>query len=135
MTENGVRTIWTHDRDYRRFSGIEVHDPSPEAVDRRQMRVPKSDLSDSFPGVTRLSATEVGRRFSEVLNRVAAGEEIEVTRAGAPVAVIVPPKTRLLSAERFRELLAAAPPIDEEFVADVTAIRKSVGAPESRWPS
>lgn len=27
MTENGVRTIWTRDRDYRRFSGIEVRDP------------------------------------------------------------------------------------------------------------
>jgi toxin-antitoxin system PIN domain toxin len=27
MTENGVRTIWTHDRDYRRFSGIVVWDP------------------------------------------------------------------------------------------------------------
>jgi uncharacterized protein len=27
MTENGVRTIWTHDRDYRRFSGIDVRDP------------------------------------------------------------------------------------------------------------
>lgn len=27
MIENGVRAIWTHDRDYRRFSGIVVHDP------------------------------------------------------------------------------------------------------------
>lgn len=27
MTENGVRTIWTHDRDYRRFPGIDVRDP------------------------------------------------------------------------------------------------------------
>lgn len=27
MVENGVRTVWTHDRDYRRFSGIEVGDP------------------------------------------------------------------------------------------------------------
>jgi toxin-antitoxin system PIN domain toxin len=27
MLENGVRTIWTHDRDYRLFRGIEVHDP------------------------------------------------------------------------------------------------------------
>ena len=27
MAENGVRTIWTRDRDYRRFSGIVVHDP------------------------------------------------------------------------------------------------------------
>jgi toxin-antitoxin system PIN domain toxin len=27
MVENGVRTIWTHDRDYRRFHGIESRDP------------------------------------------------------------------------------------------------------------
>ena len=27
MTENGVRTIWTHDRDYRRFTSIETRDP------------------------------------------------------------------------------------------------------------
>ena len=27
MIQNGVRTMWTHDRDYRRFSGIETRDP------------------------------------------------------------------------------------------------------------
>ena len=27
MLENDVRTIWTHDRDFRRFSRIEVRDP------------------------------------------------------------------------------------------------------------
>jgi hypothetical protein len=27
MAENEVRTIWTHDRDFRRFQGIEVRDP------------------------------------------------------------------------------------------------------------
>ena len=27
MLANGVRTIWTRDRDYRKFSGIRVHDP------------------------------------------------------------------------------------------------------------
>lgn len=27
MLQNGVRSIWTHDRDYRRFRGIEVSDP------------------------------------------------------------------------------------------------------------
>lgn len=27
MSENGVRTIWTHDRDYRRFRSIEIRDP------------------------------------------------------------------------------------------------------------
>lgn len=85
--------------------------------------------------MARLSATEVARRFSEMLNRVAAGEEIEVTRAGAPVAVLVPPGVRLLSAERFRELLESAPPVDDEFARDVRAIRESVGPPESSWPS
>lgn len=27
MVENGVRTMWTHDRDYRRFPNIETRDP------------------------------------------------------------------------------------------------------------
>lgn len=27
IIENGVRTIWTHDRDYRRFGGTRVRDP------------------------------------------------------------------------------------------------------------
>ena len=27
MRENGARTIWSHDRDYRRFRGIDVLDP------------------------------------------------------------------------------------------------------------
>jgi toxin-antitoxin system PIN domain toxin len=27
MAENGVRTLWTHDRDFRRFPGIDVRDP------------------------------------------------------------------------------------------------------------
>ena len=27
MTENGVTTIWTHDRDFRRFPSIQVRDP------------------------------------------------------------------------------------------------------------
>jgi prevent-host-death family protein len=82
-----------------------------------------------------LTATEVARSFSDVLNRVAAGEEIEVTRAGAPVAVISPPKPRLLSAERFRALIAAAPPVDDEFADEMRELRKSVGPPESPWAS
>lgn len=27
MRENGVRTIWTNDRDFRRFSSLDVRDP------------------------------------------------------------------------------------------------------------
>jgi len=85
--------------------------------------------------VARLTATEAARRFSEVLNRVADGEEIVVTRAGAAVAVIAPPRSRVLSPERFRELIASAPPVDDDFAEDVARIRKEVGPPEGAWPS
>jgi prevent-host-death family protein len=84
----------------------------------------------------RISATEAARRFSEVLNRVAEGEEFEITRAGAPVAVIARPRIRLLSPERFRDLLASAPPVDADFARDLRRIRREAGAaPESSWPS
>lgn len=82
-----------------------------------------------------MSATEAARSFSRVLNRVARGEEIEVVRNGAPVAVIGPPKAQLLSADRFRELVAGAPRPDEQFAADVDRLRAGVGPPDEPWPS
>ena len=82
-----------------------------------------------------MTATEAARSFSDLLNRVAGGEEIEVTRSGAEVAVISAPKSRLISAERFRELIAAAPRPDERFLDDVLAARRSVGPPDDPWPS
>lgn len=85
--------------------------------------------------MVRVTATDAARGFSDLLNRVAAGEEIEVTRSGAPVAVIGPPKGRVVSAERFRELIAAAPRPDEEFADDVRALRNTVGPPAVPWPS
>lgn len=85
--------------------------------------------------MARMTATDAARSFSELLNRVADGEEIEVTRSGAPVAVISPPRSRLISAERFRALIASAPPPDEAFAEDVRAARESVGPPDDSWPS
>jgi antitoxin (DNA-binding transcriptional repressor) of toxin-antitoxin stability system len=82
-----------------------------------------------------LSATEIARSFSAVLNRVAAGEEIEIIRNGAPVAVIGPPRARLVSAQRFRELLASAPPVDDGFANELRALRAEAGPPESPWLS
>lgn len=82
-----------------------------------------------------MTATEVARSFSEVLNRVAAGEEIEVTRSGAPVAIVGPPRARSMSGERFRDLLASAPRVDEGFSRDLLAIREGAGAPREPWPS
>jgi len=80
-----------------------------------------------------MTATEAARTFSEVLSRVAAGEEVEVTRSGAPIAVIGPPKPRLMSAERFRALLASAPRPDEGFADDLRAVRDAVGPPDEPW--
>lgn len=82
-----------------------------------------------------MTATDAARSFSDVLNRVANGEEIEITRSGAPVALISPPKSKLISAPRFRELIAAAPPADAGFADDVRAARESVAAPADPWPS
>lgn len=95
----------------------------------------ESDLSDSIRGVSRMTATEAARSFSEVLNRVAAGEEIELTRSGAPVAVIGPPRSRLISATRLRELLASAPSPDADYAEDLRRVRESAGPPGDPWPS
>ena len=35
MIQNGVRTIWTHDRDYRKFRGIGVRDAIEQLISRR----------------------------------------------------------------------------------------------------
>lgn len=85
--------------------------------------------------MARLTATEASRGFSDVLGRVAAGEEIEVTRAGTPVAVIGPPRRQLITADRFRELLASAPRPDADFAEDLRAARRSMPAPDDPWPS
>lgn len=85
--------------------------------------------------MTRMTATDAARSFSELLNRVANGEEIEITRSGAAVAVISPPKGRLISADRFRELIATAPAPDVEFAKDLRTARASIAPPEDAWQS
>ncbi|MHB8649905.1 MAG: type II toxin-antitoxin system Phd/YefM family antitoxin [Gaiellaceae bacterium] len=83
-----------------------------------------------------MTATEVARSFSAVLNRVAAGEEIEVVRNGAPVALLSQPRLRLLPAARLRALRRSLPPVDAEFAADLRRIRRDAGLPpENPWPS
>jgi prevent-host-death family protein len=82
-----------------------------------------------------MTATEAARSFSDVLNRVASGEVIEVTRSGAAVAVIGPPRPRTLSAQRFRALLASAPRPDDAFAAELATARETIATPADPWPS
>jgi antitoxin (DNA-binding transcriptional repressor) of toxin-antitoxin stability system len=82
-----------------------------------------------------MSATEVARRFSAVMNRVDAGEEIEIVRNGRPIAELRPPsRPRGISGAAFKELMESLPPVDEDFARDVMDARKRIGPPVSKWP-
>jgi len=84
----------------------------------------------------RLTATQVARDFSAVVNRVGAGEEIEVVRNGVPVVEMRPVRGgRIVSAQSWTDLMDSAPSPDDDFARDVEAARKSIGPPNSAWPS
>lgn len=76
----------------------------------------------------RMTATEAARHFSAVLGRVAAGEEIEVVRDGAPVAVIAPHPERSVSTRRFRDVSGSAP-FDGSLADDLRALEAELRAP------
>ena len=72
---------------------------------------------------TRITAADAARDFNAVLERVSAGEEIEIQSGVNTVAVIKPAVPRLRS---IQEILASLPEdspatIDEDFAADVAA--------------
>jgi len=86
--------------------------------------------------MTRLTATEVAREFSAVINRVDAGEEIEVIRNGVPVVEMRPASAgHLMSASRWDELMDSAPSPDHDFARHVEEARKSIGPPSGAWLS
>jgi antitoxin (DNA-binding transcriptional repressor) of toxin-antitoxin stability system len=83
-----------------------------------------------------LTATEVAREFSAVVNRIGAGEEIEIVRNGVPVVEMRPStRGRLISAARWDELMRSIPSPDDDFARDVEAARKEIGPPPDSWPS
>jgi antitoxin (DNA-binding transcriptional repressor) of toxin-antitoxin stability system len=86
--------------------------------------------------MVRMSATEVARSFSSVVNRVGAGEEVEIVRNGVAVAELRPVQApRGITADRWDELMESAPPLDGDFARDVMRGRESFGPPSGVWPS
>jgi antitoxin (DNA-binding transcriptional repressor) of toxin-antitoxin stability system len=86
--------------------------------------------------MTRMTATEVARNFSAVINRVGAGEEIEIVRNGTPVAELRrPSRPRGITGREFKELLASLPPVDEDFARDVEKAAKEIWPPLDKWPA
>jgi prevent-host-death family protein len=86
--------------------------------------------------MTRLTATEASRDFSRLLNRVGAGEEVEVVRNGVPVVRMRPAGgDAVISAAAWRELIGSAPGVDEDFEREVREAREEIGPPRPVWPS
>lgn len=85
---------------------------------------------------TKLSVTELATDIAGALERVRRGERLAIERNGQVVAVIIPPDP--IPGVTWRALAAAlrdVPPLDDEFAADIAAIRAAqppAGFPE--WP-
>lgn len=83
-----------------------------------------------------MSATEVARNFSAVMNRVNAGEEIEIVRNGTPIGELRPPsRPRGISGAAWQRLVRRMSSIDKDFARDVEEARRGIGPPVSKWPS
>jgi prevent-host-death family protein len=78
--------------------------------------------------MARMTATEASRNFSDVLTRAQQGEQIEIVRNGAPVAVVGPPKrTRGITAAELQALVDELEPFDDDFAKDVAEAKRRGG--------
>lgn len=90
-----------------------------------------TDESDNLIRVRRLSATEVSRRFSQVLDEVeASGEPVLVVRRGRPVVQIAPAVAA--NGARVRELLTAST-VDHGWARELEDLRSETGSPPAPW--
>jgi antitoxin (DNA-binding transcriptional repressor) of toxin-antitoxin stability system len=84
--------------------------------------------------MVRMTATEVSRHFSEVINRVDSGEEIEIVRNGKAIAELRPSQPVGISGAALRALIDGLPPLDADFAREVERERKLLGAETGAWP-
>lgn len=79
-----------------------------------------------------MTATEASRSFASLLDEAERGETIVVTRGGRRIATIGPASTTNGAAVRT---LLGENPVDDDFPADVAAVRTVATAGESPWPA
>ena len=73
--------------------------------------------------MTDVSIRDLRNHGGEIVDRAAAGERIIITRAGKPVAELVPLQKRPLTAEALIDRWRRLEPVDlEQFRADIDAI-------------
>lgn len=88
--------------------------------------------------MTKITATEATRNFSDIINRAHyRGESFEVTRGGQVVARIEPVNRKRMTIGELNELWAKAPRLDPEEAAlwekELADIRASAPAAPYKW--
>ena len=85
--------------------------------------------------ITRVSATEAVRAFSDLLNRIRyRGEEFVIERGGQALCRMVPAAPGRLTMKELGSLLREIPEADAEFASDVRrASRRQGRLPRSPW--
>jgi prevent-host-death family protein len=79
-----------------------------------------------------LSATDVARNFSEILDRVEQnGESVVIVRHGRPVATIGPATAS--TGKALKEVLRKHKP-DPEWADELRELREFIGPVQDRWP-
>ncbi len=79
-----------------------------------------------------VTATEASRSFAALLDEVERGQTVVVTRGGRRIAAIGP-----AAASNGAEVVAllTSHTVDEDFAADVLAVRHAVALEEPVWPA
>ena len=87
---------------------------------------------------TKITATELARNLSDILNRVRyKGESFAVERNGETVAKLEPPEVaQRFTVRDFIDLMERLPPADDKFADDLEAVHNSQGVlpPLPEWP-
>ena len=93
--------------------------------------VPQEDMTKE------ITATEAGRKFSELLNRVRyAGESFVVVRNGEAVCRIEPADRGSASVEDLLAVLTNSGPVDDSFADDLEKTQRDQPTlPDSPWDS
>jgi antitoxin (DNA-binding transcriptional repressor) of toxin-antitoxin stability system len=86
---------------------------------------------------TRITATELARNLSDILNRVRyRGERFDVLKNGELVAELSPAAAKQFTVRDFIDLMERLPPADDKWADDLEEIHNSQGVlpPLPEWP-
>jgi hypothetical protein len=73
---------------------------------------------------TRITATELARGLSDILNRVQyQGERFDVERNGQVIATFGPAVQQSITVREYLEAIKDLPPLDEDFEKDIEEVR------------